>query len=113
MSVQNFEMFAGDTKSLNCTVTDAATGAAKNITGATIEWVLYNERTELNVLTKSTASGITITNGLAGQFTVALIPADTSALGIQSYYHEAEVTDAGGNVSTVFTGYITILVSRT
>lgn len=109
---QDVEMIAGDTRNLNVTVFDEDNGGNKNIANATIRWVLYNEETDTSALTKTLAGGITVTNGLLGQFTVALTPANTVSLTPGVYYHEVEVTDESGNVSTVLTGHITINPTR-
>ncbi len=109
---QDVEMIAGDTRNLNITVFDEDNGGNKNIANATIKWVLYNEETDTTTLTKTLGSGITITNGLFGQFTVAITPANTVSLTPGVYYHEVEVTDETGNVSTVLTGHITINPTR-
>ena len=108
---QSFPMWAGDTANIECVVSDGADGI-KDISGATIAWVLYNEAAGVAVLNKSTVSGITITSGIGGAFTVALAPSDTESVTPGAYYHEAEVTDIAGNVSTVFTGTVTIKRSR-
>ncbi len=107
---QNFEMVAGDTANLHVSVTE--NGASKNLSGATIKWVLYDEVNGVTVLTKATGGDITVTNVTGGQFTVALAPADTVNVAPGRYYHESEVTDETGNVSTIFTGHVTILATR-
>ena len=108
---QNIEFYQGDTVDLDVTVIDEE-GAAQNIAGATIAWVLYDENTQTATLTKNTTSGITITSGLDGEYTVSLTPSDTGSITPGDYYHESEITDSTGHVSTVFTGYVTVLPSR-
>lgn len=108
---QNFDMIAGDTLNLNVTVYDE-NGVNKDIANSTIKWVLYDEATDTAVLTKTTSSDIAITNGLYGQFTVPLSPANTVSVAPGVYYHEAEVTDSSGNVSTVLIGHVTINPTR-
>ena len=109
---QDVDMIAGDTVNLNVTIYDADNGGNKNIANSTIKWVLYDEATDTASLNKTLASGITITSGLLGQCTIALTPANTVSLTPGVYYHEVEVTDETGNVSTVLTGHITINPSR-
>ncbi|WP_141500961.1 hypothetical protein [Paenibacillus luteus] len=100
---QNFEMFAGESKSVTVTVADV------DLTGATVKWAakksIYN--TEHDVY-KDTESGVVITE--PNKFVITLVPADTAALS-GGYYHEAVLTDASGNVSTVLTGKLTINLS--
>lgn len=101
---QGFEMWSGDTKVLTITVTDKD-GVRVNLTGATIVYKIFDGGTA--VITKSTANGITITDASGGECQTTLSPSDTSDLdGV--YYHECQVTDSSGNVSTIFTGAVTI-----
>lgn len=103
---QNFEMWAGDDLDVVAIVKDAS-GTVVDITGATVEWALRLTVDSPVLLAKDTAAGITLTNPTQGEFTITLAPADTSALGGRSYYHEAEVT-LGGKITTVLTGWATI-----
>lgn len=103
---QNFEMYAGDTKDIVITVTNA-NGAVVNLSGASVRWALKKNVSASQNAYKTTSSGVTLTSPSAGVFTVRLSAGDTQ--GLQGrYYHEAEVTDVLGNVSTVTTGYVTI-----
>lgn len=99
-------LFASERKVLQFTVTDSA-GAAVNITGWTLEWVLSNEPGGTALLTKTTASGITITNGAGGVFTVTLAAADL-ALNPGVYYYRTWRTDSGAEQSLAF-GALTVL----
>lgn len=109
-TAQNLTMYQGDTKSLVFTVTDDA-GAPKNITGATVRWVLQRWVTDSTpILDKGVGTGIALTTPLSGVLTVTLTPADTLALQ-GDFWHELEITDTSTNVSTVSTGQITILPS--
>lgn len=98
----NFEMYAGDSKTLQILVLDEAALPA-DITGASIRWQLAQKLAGPALVSKATGSGITIVDGPGGRFDVALDPPDTEALK-GCYYHEAEATNAGGVVSTVITG---------
>lgn len=106
---QNIEgYFSGDHANLNFTLTDD-NDTALDLTGAlAIEWQLAQRVSSSSALiTKTLGSGITITNASGGLITVALIPADTASLKSPDgspYYHECQVTDASGNVSTVTYG---------
>lgn len=103
----DFTMYQGDTKILEVTVKDEA-GDVVNITDTTIRWQLSKSaRTVPPLLSKETGDGITIVDGAAGRFDVALDPEDTVDLSARSYYHEAEIDDAGV-ISTVLTGKATI-----
>jgi hypothetical protein len=107
---QNFEIVAGDTANLNVSVTDRS--GSKDLTGATIKWALWDDITQTAVMTKTTADAITVISAIAGQFTVALVPADTIAVTPGKYSHQCEVTDGSGNVSTIFIGAVSVLQSQ-
>lgn len=106
---QNFEMFAGDTENVVVTVTEG--GSPINLSGATIRWVMKRAGSVTPLISKTSPAGITITDTAGGKFTISLMPADTEDQR-GDYYHEAEVTDASGNVSTVMTGRAAISVSN-
>ncbi|MGQ3299645.1 hypothetical protein [Reyranella sp.] len=102
----DFTMYQGDTKVLQVTVKTPA-GVVVPITGTTIRWQLAESAEDAEpIIAKAVGAGITIVDGPAGRFDVAINPADTLALE-GSYYHEAEVDD-GGVISTVLTGAVTI-----
>ena len=92
MATQDFVMTAGDTKYLDISVKDPNTGDAVAITSATITWKAYKSQGRAVVLSKSTSSGITITDGPGGVFRVTLTAgSDTSALK-GDYVHEWKIT---------------------
>ena len=55
------------------------------------------------------ASDLVISNGSGGIFTVQLNPADTSSLSHGMYYWKAEIEDSSNNISTVVTGYLSLI----
>lgn len=104
---QNFTMWSGDDKTLEVTVVDE-NGSVQDITGMTIDWHLARKVTTSALVQKATGgSGIVISDGSAGVFQITLSAADTDDLS-GKYYHEAQVTDSSGNISTVTVGTITI-----
>jgi hypothetical protein len=107
METTDFRMTVGDDKSLRVSVTDAD-GAVVAITSATISWKVTRSLRSTAVLTKTTSSGISITSGSGGIFTISIDPADTASLTPGDYYHEAQVTFSGGDVGTVLKGIMTI-----
>lgn len=115
MAVQNptVTIHSGDDKRLNYTVKDGA-GAVVVITGATLKWGLSRKKTgEVapiggEIVSKSTGSGITITDGDNGELRVDLDAADTAPLR-GSHYHELEMV-LGGKRSTLAYGQVEILV---
>lgn len=105
----DFTMYVGDTKVLKVTVLDED-GNAVNITGVDIRWWMAKNVKKLDadvLIKKSTTDGISITDGPNGKFEVTIEPEDTETLKAGSYYHEAEVDDAGV-ISTVMTGKATL-----
>ena len=102
-------MWSGDDKTITVTVTDSA-GAAQDITLATITYKLQPAVDDATgVVTKTVGAGVTITVPASGIFTVDLDPVDTAGFA-GDYYHEAQVTSAGGVVATVLVGNVAINV---
>jgi len=109
--LQNFEIYAGDTNNILITVTNLETGEVKDLTGSDIEWVLYDPNLDETLITKIVGSGITILP--SGIMLIELDPEDTlDILPANWYVHEAEVTDTGGVISTVTTGYVKVKRSK-
>lgn len=98
----DFVMFAGDDKTIEVSVVDT-TGAAVAITSATIEWRASKTKAATAAVTKTTSSGISITNGAGGVFQITLTDSDTESLS-GTYEHEAQVTFSGGLIATVMQG---------
>ncbi len=97
------DFFAGDSRQLSFQVVDSA-GNAVDITGATVEWALY-EREYMDdpadaILTGDDASVELVTDNRVdsenGQWEVRLDPAATEDMWGE-YYHRPVVTDQEGN----------------
>lgn len=104
--------FSGDTLRIKFTVTDldASPNVPKDLTGATLTWVLAKSQGKTPILEKTNGSpeGITLDSPLTlGTGEILVDPADTRALK-GTHYHELEVVDALGNTSTVFFGSFVI-----
>jgi len=100
---QNFKMYTGDDKQLVFTVDDV-----DSLAGCTIRWKLsYSPYSSVLIEKVSTDSNeITISGDT---FTVYLKPADTEDISYDTkYFHEAEVEDTDGYITTVATGYMTL-----
>lgn len=90
---------------LKYTVTDQD-AAAVNLTSATIKWSIRRNLATAAALTKTTASGISITNAAGGIFEVTLTDTDTTSLsGV--YVMEAIITDSNSKVYTITNSDIT------
>jgi len=102
-------MYSGDSVSIAVTVTDSTTGAAVNLTGATLTWALATAPGSTATLTKtSTAGDITVGGAGSNVATVALQPADTASLG-GLYTHELQVVDGAAAVYTLYQGELYIM----
>lgn len=98
---QSFIMYAGDTTNVDVVVDNTL------LAGASIKWAMKRSVKSENILFRETPLGIVITDAVAGIFTLRLECSDTKDL-VGAFYHEAELTDAIGNVSTIMTGTIVI-----
>lgn len=103
---QDFLMWSGDDKVITVTVYDNDDNVV-NITGATITWQLSQNIDSSALITKTVGSGIALSDPVNGQFTITLEPADTASLAGR-YYHEAQITDSSGDISTGLVGHATI-----
>jgi len=104
---QNLDMTAGDTMVLAVSVADGESAVdLSNV--ATIAWVLKRGPHGPALLAKSIDAGIEIIDAVAGQIEITFEPADTAAFASGPYFHGVVLIDAGGAVSTVMTGIITI-----
>ena len=105
MTVRHIQMRRGTSVSLALTARQAD-GTAIDLTGLTgtaIAWRISSENRKTLKFTKSIGSGITVTAATLGEFTAALVPADTSSLQPDWYEHECEVT-SGSDIYTVLRG---------
>lgn len=101
---QNFAMVSGDSKTLDIGIVDGDGVAVDVSTAPAIAYQIAASPAATALVTKTLASGITVATSTVS---VTLAPADTASLaGV--YYHELQVTDAGGRVFTALSGYVTI-----
>ena len=103
---QHFVMWSGDDKVITVTVYDNDDDVV-DITDATITWRLSQNVDSAALITKTVGDGITISDPTNGIFTITLEPSDTAPLSGR-YYHECEITDATGDISTGAVGHATI-----
>lgn len=76
----------------------AGTGTAQNISGWSLSWMLKKLKTDEDsaaLITKTTLSGIVLTDAVNGVCTVTVDDVDTDALVAGLYHHELKRTDAG------------------
>lgn len=103
----DFSMFQGDTRRLNFTLT-RADGSPLDLTGGTLRWQASRLKapgvfSTMPLLQKTETNGVEVVDAFNGIVTVTLGPADTLSLS-GNLYHELEVVDASGDVSTVYAG---------
>lgn len=106
MSSGDASMYSGDTKTLAVVVKDT-NNSVVDISSATITWKAARDLHKTADIQKDTSTGISITSGTGGAFSVTINPADTVGLA-GDFYHEAEVTFSNGDVQTVLAGTLTI-----
>lgn len=108
LSATDIEMYSGDHLTIQVTVTDAATGLPKILTGmSAARWKVSKSVTIPAIITKTLGVGITLIDGPTGRIDIAVIPADTASIK-GAYIHELEITDAAGRIQTVMDGAFTI-----
>jgi len=107
---QDFTVRQGDSKIINITVIDEYSQPL-NLYGITANWIMYKRNPDNPILQKTTVSGITLSVPTSGILTIRLIPSDTETL-LGRFYHECEITDTNGNISTVTEGSVTIFKSK-
>jgi hypothetical protein len=98
--------YSGDSKTVDIDVYDEDKQLV-DMTGATARFKVF--RGDEVLIEKETAGGGASIN--ESRITVAFVPSDTESLGGTSFEvlkYECEVTDAGGNISTVARGLFTI-----
>lgn len=108
LTPQNFEIHSGDSKTLKFTIRDQ-NDAIKDITGATATWAAAKRKTSSTLISKTSGSGITITDATNGLLEVELDPADTEALK-GDYYHELQLVDNQSRKSTAAYGTMTVRI---
>lgn len=107
----HFEMCAGDTRRINISLVDQL-GAPMSIADCTVRWQASRGTAErfsaTPLITKTIGAGIEVTDEFGGRLTVHLAPSDTENLA-GDFYHELELRDATGDVSTPIRDTFTLL----
>jgi hypothetical protein len=104
----DLEMYSGDTLQITVTVKNTS-NVAIDLSGATLSWALAKNVGDTALVTKTTAnSGVVTVTAASGICRVDIVPADTSGI-FGRHWHELEVTDSSGNVSTVIVGQLNIV----
>ena len=122
-TLHNFEMHRGDSRTITGTVVDDSEPAVvvdlTGISGTALSWILIDLDTNLTeigprgsvpIVTKTIASGITITDAVNGEVEIDLASADTTGLKVtnpRELYHELQL-QLSGKTTTVLFGVITL-----
>ena len=99
---QNFTIYAGDTN--NVIVGVEQNSVAASLTGASAVWILSSDIGSGSLVRMTSDDFLTISGSTV---TIAISPSHTNSL-VGKYFHELEVTDSSGNVSTTTTGVVTV-----
>jgi hypothetical protein len=87
-------------------------GAAINLTGYTIQLAVSNQVSNANLLTLSIGSGVTVTTPSTGVAQFRITGAQTTALGVGTYYYGIKATSSGGINYDWLDGNLTIAQAR-
>lgn len=105
---QTITHWAGDTATIRIPVVDGE-GQPVDLTGASARWWVaksVNATAAADIyVKKASGAGLSIEISTAGSAVViTLAPGDTEGKAAGTFYHECEVVDANGNISTVTIG---------
>jgi len=105
---QDITHYKGDDGQIRITAKDAD-GNAVDLTDATARWWMAKAVTSTGdniLIQKSTADGGIVISEDSGFWilTIELLPEDTESLTPGKWYHELEVVDAAGDISTMTIG---------
>lgn len=103
---QDLTISSGDSESFAVPVTTSAGGLA-DLRGAAVTWIAARWATQEIVITK-TPTLLHNFPTATDQVLVELDPADTAALDDENLYHELEIVDLAGKVSTVLIGSLVV-----
>lgn len=103
--------FTGDDKTLRFVIDDGAGGTA-DLTGASWRWGLFAYSSAspgtVALVSKSGAPS----DAAAGIIDIDIAGSDTASLSAGRYYHELEITDSSGRVTTAAFGEVFLAAQR-
>ena len=113
-AIENLSMHEADKQILSVTIQDPDS-VLGDITGASLKWEMtLTDRSATALISKSTGSGIVITDGPNRIVEITLDEADTdglSALG-KWFYHEMKIEKSASQPLTILAGRIDLVRSR-
>jgi hypothetical protein len=113
-TAQDITHYLGDSLAIQLGPVLDADGGFADLAGATARWWMAKSVTATGTdiyVQKSGGNGLVLDGNTAGEWIVmiTLDPSDTEDLKAGKFYHECEVVDSSGNVSTVTVGKFTLL----
>src|SRR5579862_9901579 len=103
-TIANISFYKGEDVTLTVTMSPTT-----NIAGWTLQFTVRTSYGDPNaLLTKTTGSGITITNAGSGIFTITIASADSSGLAQRAYVFDIQRIDSG-NRTVLTIGNLTLL----
>lgn len=90
-------IYVGTDVTIIDTIYQSGTTTPQDITGWQLQFVVHTYSSTVALITKTTGSGITITDGPAGKLSVAIDAADTASLAPSTYIYHVERTDTGSD----------------
>ena len=110
LTTQNDSFYSGDHRTFTFTVKDGD-AVVIDITGASFLWTCRRSAlsavAEISKVSGESPSEIDILVAANGTLVVSIYPSDTAGISGE-FYHELQMTDAFGNVTTVAFGTLTI-----
>jgi hypothetical protein len=111
ISSTQISIVAGDDKTLTFTFVNSA-GAVVDITGYTAFFTVKSSPSDLDAAALIAKSWTSHTDPSNGVTSLALVPADTSAL-LGNYYFDVQLKSGGGLIRTPIRGTFTVLANIT
>ena len=111
---QDFDLYAGNSRILEVTVTDESDEAALDLTGATtVTWIMADKPGGIASITKTLGSGVTVTDAVNGILQVIILAADSKIVTPGRYYHEVFLVDLSARPFTITVGNVNLFPAHT
>lgn len=102
-------VFIGEDKSIVFTIYQSDGDTLQDITGWSLSWMLKASLADADVsalLTKTNASGITLTTPTSGVCTVSIADTDTDGIAAGRYVHELKRTDSASETVLAYGAFV-------
>lgn len=113
-AAQDITHYVGDSLTIQLGPVLDADGGLSDLSGATARWWMAKSVTATGAdiyVKKAGGDGLVLDGNTAGEWTITITldPSDTEGKSAGKFYHECEVVDSSGNVSTVTVGKFTLM----